>query len=95
MEEKKRKEGLQYLERAKTALEINAGWPRWDLNDLNARAAADAGVMISINTDAHAIEGLRDIVMGLWVARRSWLTPPQIVNCMTYAKLAAWLKAKR
>jgi len=80
---------------AKTALEINAGWPRWDLNDLNARAAANAGVMISINTDAHAIESLGDIVMGLWVARRAWLTPTQIVNCMTYKQLMAWLKVKR
>lgn len=79
----------------KTALEINSGWPRWDLNDLNARAAANAGAMISINTDAHAIEGLRDMAMGLWVARRAWLSAPQIVNCMPYIQLVAWLRAKR
>ena len=44
-----------------TALEINAGYPRLDLNESNARAALDAGVMLSINTDAHSTQGFGEM----------------------------------
>jgi DNA polymerase (family 10) len=57
-----------------TALEINAGYPRLDLNEQNARAAAAAGVMLSINTDAHSTGELDNMTWGINVARRGWLT---------------------
>ena len=39
-------------------LEINANPDRRDLNDVHARAAAEAGVTIVINSDAHRTAGL-------------------------------------
>ena len=48
-----------------TALEINAGYPRLDLNDTHARAAIEAGVMLSIDTDAHSTEELDSIGWGI------------------------------
>jgi DNA polymerase (family 10) len=78
-----------------TALEINAGYPRLDLNEQNARAAVEAGVMISINTDAHSTEGLDEMIYGINVARRAWLTPANIINCMTVAQLTKYLEKKR
>lgn len=78
-----------------TALEINAGWPRWDLNDLNARAACQHGAMLSINTDAHSTQGLGDMEMGIWVARRGWVEPKWVINALPLAGLRAFLKRKR
>ncbi|HTW95271.1 MAG TPA: DNA polymerase/3'-5' exonuclease PolX [Tepidisphaeraceae bacterium] len=78
-----------------TALEINAGYPRLDLNDTQARAAAIAGVMISINTDAHSPAGLDELQLGIDVARRAWLTPKNVINCMTLADLKTFIQRKR
>lgn len=78
-----------------TALEINAGYPRLDLNDINARAAVMAGCVLSINTDAHSTEGLGGMGAGITVARRAWVEKKSVINCMATAKLLAFLASKR
>ena len=78
-----------------TALEINAGYPRLDLNEVNARAAVAAGVKLSINTDAHSTAGLAGLHYGVNVARRAWVTKVSVINCLTVAKLEAFIAAKR
>jgi DNA polymerase (family 10) len=78
-----------------TALEINAGYPRLDLNDIHARAAIDAGCVLAIDTDAHSIEGLSELEFGIDVARRAWVGPKQVINCLTFAGLSEFLKRKR
>jgi DNA polymerase (family X) len=78
-----------------TALEINAGYPRLDLNDIHARAAMAAGCMLAIDTDAHAATGFEEIKWGIGVARRAWATPRHVINCMKLAELKKFLAAKR
>ncbi|MGH7177706.1 MAG: DNA polymerase/3'-5' exonuclease PolX [Tepidisphaeraceae bacterium] len=78
-----------------TALEINAGYPRLDLNDLNSRAAIKAGCMLAIDTDAHSIEGLKEISLGIGVARRAWVTPDKVINCLPLARLREFISKKR
>jgi DNA polymerase (family 10) len=78
-----------------TALEINGSYPRLDLNDVMSRAAADGGAMISINTDAHSVDGLSLMLYGVQVARRAWLQPKHVINCMTAKQLTRWIAAKR
>ena len=78
-----------------TALEINAGYPRLDLNDINARGAIEAGVMLSINTDAHSTDGFEGLVLGLSVARRAWATKAHILNCMSLPELMKFIAKKR
>jgi DNA polymerase (family 10) len=78
-----------------TAMEINAGYPRLDLNDINARAAIQAGVMLSINTDAHGIDGFDGIGLGIQVARRAWATKANVINCLTLAELKKFIARKR
>jgi DNA polymerase (family 10) len=78
-----------------TALEINAGYPRLDLNETNARGATDAGCMLAIDTDAHSPEGFEEIYFGLTVARRAWVTPAQVINCFSYKKLLEFIAHKR
>jgi DNA polymerase (family 10) len=78
-----------------TALEINSSFPRFDLSETNARAAVSAGVMLSINTDAHSTEELDLIPYGVHVARRGWVTKKNVINCMTWDELSKFLALKR
>jgi DNA polymerase (family 10) len=78
-----------------TAMEINAGYPRLDLTDINARAAINAGVMLSINTDSHSTEGFGEMINGIGVARRAWVTKKSVINCMTVEQLEAFFAEKR
>lgn len=78
-----------------TALEINASYPRLDLNDVNAKAALATGAKLAIDTDSHRVESFPDMRFGIYVARRAWATAGDVINCMTLAKLRAFVKAKR
>ena len=78
-----------------TALEINGGYPRLDLNDVHARAALDAGALLAIDTDAHGAAELSGIEYGLDVARRAWATPEKVINCMSLGALRKFVAQKR
>lgn len=80
---------------AHVALEINAGWPRWDLRDTHARQAIQNGALLAINTDAHATQSLQDIEKGLWVARRAWAEPKHVINAWPLNALRSFLSQKR
>jgi DNA polymerase (family 10) len=77
------------------ALEINGSPERLDLNDEHARIARDAGVLLSIGTDAHRTEHLAFMRFGVAVARRAWCEPKDIVNTRPYTELREWLSARR
>jgi DNA polymerase (family 10) len=76
-------------------MEINAGYPRLDLDEFNSRSACEAGVMISIDTDAHSTAELSEIQFGLTVARRAALTARHILNCQPLKDLRVFLGRKR
>jgi DNA polymerase (family 10) len=78
-----------------TALEINAGYPRLDLNDVHARAAIGAGVRLSINTDAHATAGFSELALGLTVARRAGAGAGDVLNCCGVEALRQFIDKKR
>jgi len=78
-----------------TALEINSSYPRLDLNDIQARGAIEAGVALTIDTDAHNTEGLADISYGIQVAKRAWVTAKDAMNTRSLAELKKWVKKKR
>jgi DNA polymerase (family 10) len=78
-----------------TALEINAAYPRLDLNDVHARGAIEAGVMLSIDTDAHSVEGLDELDLGISVARRAWATKDNVINCMNVNQLMKFVAKKK
>ncbi|HEV7615685.1 MAG TPA: DNA polymerase/3'-5' exonuclease PolX [Solirubrobacterales bacterium] len=66
--------------RTGTAIEINANPNRRDLSDRHARLAADAGVAIVVNTDAHGVDTLDNMAYGIATARRAWLTKADVAN---------------
>jgi DNA polymerase (family 10) len=70
-----------------TMLEINANPNRRDLSDLHARLAAEAGVRIVINSDAHGADTLELIRFGVATARRAWLTAADIANTKSLREL--------
>ncbi|MFM8397395.1 MAG: DNA polymerase/3'-5' exonuclease PolX, partial [Pirellula sp.] len=73
-------------------LEINSNPERLDLNDLQAAAAVEAGVMMVINTDAHAVGHLELMKYGIGVARRAGIVKKQVLNTKTTKQMLAWLK---
>lgn len=78
----------------KVALEINSDPARLDLNDVHARRAAELGCRISISTDAHHPDGLHNMIYGVTVARRAWLTPESVINTWPLQKLIKWAGGK-
>jgi DNA polymerase (family 10) len=78
-----------------TMMEINAAPDRRDLSDIHARAAAEAGVMIVIDSDAHAPELLTLMRYGIATARRAWLTPENVANTRPWPELAKLRKRER
>jgi DNA polymerase (family 10) len=83
---------LEAAARAGTALEINAHPSRQDLNDVNARAAKEMGVQMSINSDAHDAGQLLAMKYGINVARRAWLEKKDLINAMDLKGLIQFLK---
>ncbi|OQX58024.1 DNA polymerase III [candidate division KSB1 bacterium 4484_219] len=77
-----------------TALEINAYYDRLDLSDVNARRAADMGIKLAINTDAHLLEHFRMMRLGVGVARRAWLEPKDVLNTWPLEKIRQFCQQK-
>jgi DNA polymerase (family 10) len=74
------------------ALEINAQPARLDLDDTHARMAIDAGVKLSIATDAHA-EAHYDLMRyGIDQARRAWVSKADVLNTRSLKQLRQALK---
>src|SRR2546423_2275629 len=71
----------------KTFLEINSQPDRLDLRDAHARAAGEAGVLLSISSDAHSTRALAYPELGVGQARRAWLTKEQVLNTRTWPQI--------
>ncbi len=62
------------------AVEINADPSRLDVDWRTARYAAERGVLVPINPDAHSAAALGNVAYGVNVARKGWLTKRQVPN---------------
>jgi DNA polymerase (family X) len=79
---------IEAAARTGTFLEINANPNRRDLSDVHARAAAQAGVKLLIDSDAHRPETLALIRYGVATARRAWLTRDDVANTLSWDQLS-------
>jgi DNA polymerase (family 10) len=70
-----------------TFVEINGQPDRLDLRDTHARAAAEAGVKLCVNTDSHEVPALDYAELGIAQARRAWLTKDDVVNTRTWKQI--------
>jgi DNA polymerase (family X) len=86
---------IEAAARTGTMVEINASPDRRDLNEVNARAAAAAGVRILINSDAHAPAEFDQHRYGIATARRGWLTAADVANTLPWKEFAPLRKRAR
>lgn len=76
-------------------IEINASPYRLDLDWRWINYAIKQGVFLSINPDAHKIEGLYDMHYGVLMGRKGGLSKEQNLNSMTLAEIESFLKKRR
>lgn len=76
------------------AMEVNSSPDRLDLRDVCVRQAVEMGVKLAVNTDAHGLGGLSDMILGVYTARRGWATQRDVINCMHLDELLRWLEEK-
>ena len=86
-----------YAEAAKTgtALEIDGDPSRMDLRDEHARAAIAAGCSLSVDSDAHSVGALGNLLYGVGVAQRAWVPPERVLNTLPLEGLLARLEETR
>lgn len=76
-------------------VELNAHPDRLELTEVQCRMAKEAGVLVSIASDATRAEELDDLSYGIDRARRGWLEKPDVLNSRPLAALEKQLAATR
>ena len=77
------------------AVELNASPHRLDVDWRHLPKAKELGAKISIDPDAHSVEGLGVIPFGVGIARKGWLSKEDVLNTLPVGKMASWLKERR
>lgn len=77
-----------------TAIEINASPWRLDLDWRYGNKAKEAGLMTSINPDAHSVEGIDDIRFGVMIARKAKFEPARVLNTFSAEDFKQWVSER-
>ena len=72
-------------------IEINAHPFRLDMDWRLWKYAKEKGVKTSINPDAHATAGLRDVSFGVGIARKGWLEKKDVINTYSTREVGKFL----
>ncbi|MGE7182624.1 DNA polymerase/3'-5' exonuclease PolX [Peribacillus sp. NPDC006672] len=83
---------IELARETNTALELNANPNRLDLAPPHLRKAQEAGVPIVINTDAHSIDMLEHMPVGVSAAKKGWIKESTVLNARDKDGLLAFLK---
>ena len=78
-----------------TIIELNANPRRLDMDWRWWPLAKEKGIKCSINPDAHTTEGLQDLVFGVGIARKGWLTKGDVINTRPLKEVMPLVTAKR
>ncbi|MEP1778924.1 DNA polymerase/3'-5' exonuclease PolX [Reichenbachiella sp.] len=76
-------------------IEINASPYRLDIDWRWVHYALEKGVMLSINPDAHKMEGYKDMYYGLLAGRKGGLTKDMCLNAMTLPEISKYFEGRR
>jgi DNA polymerase (family 10) len=79
----------------KKIIEINANPFRLDLDWRWGKLARKEGIKTAINPDAHSIEGLKDYIYGIGIARKGGFKKEEILNSYTISAVEAYFNANR
>ena len=83
---------IEAAARTPTMLEINGNPNRRDLKEEHAKLAAEAGVPLVLNTDAHGIDTMDNMAYAVIVARGAGLTPAQVANTRGWGDFKKFLR---
>lgn len=83
---------IEVAKRTDTALECNSNPYRLDLSASWLKKAQAEGIKLVINTDAHRIDMLDHMEIGVATARRGWVNKESVLNTWTIDQLIAFLK---
>ena len=78
----------------KVVLELNAHPRRLDIDWRWIDAALNKGVLISIDPDAHSIEGYDDCKFGVLVTQKAALTPDKNLSSFSLAEMQAFIASQ-
>ena len=81
--------------RTGTALEINSNPARLDLSADLARRARELGCMFSIDTDAHHVEDMDNMLFGVATARKAGITKESVINTRPLKGVVEFVRKKR
>jgi DNA polymerase (family X) len=79
----------------KVVIELNSNPHRLDMAWEDLAWACEKGLLVSINPDAHSIQGLDDINYGIWLARKALIPRAQIINTWPIEELETFLRKRR
>jgi len=74
-------------------IELNANPYRLDLPCEYLMYVKEKGVKISINPDSHDYNSLVDVFYGVKFARKGWLEPKDVVNCLSVDDFMSYIKS--
>jgi DNA polymerase (family 10) len=77
------------------AVELNADPHRLDLDWRLARSAGRHGARIEIGPDAHSVDGLDNMALGIGMARKAWLAAGDVINTRTADEVVAFASRRR
>ncbi|MEX2052943.1 MAG: PHP domain-containing protein, partial [Candidatus Paceibacterota bacterium] len=83
---------IKTAKRTKTVLEVDAYPTRLDLKDEYIRKAVDAGVKLSIDSDAHHVSHFKLLEYGIAQARRGWAEKKDVINTRKWQDMLKLLK---
>ncbi|MFC5466813.1 DNA polymerase/3'-5' exonuclease PolX [Lederbergia graminis] len=83
---------IEMAKNTNTALELNASPERLDLTAAYVRKAQAEGVKIVINTDAHNMNNLNFMGLGVSTARKGWIQSSSVLNTMNKEDVIKFLK---
>jgi DNA polymerase (family X) len=82
---------IDLAKQTNTALELNANPNRLDLASEYLRKAQEKGVKILINTDAHKVDTLTHMEIGVSAAKKGWIKKSTVLNAMDKNDLLEFL----
>ena len=86
---------LEKAGRLGVAVELNADPHRLDLDWRLAKLARQYGAKIEIGPDAHSVDGLENMTLGIGMARKAWLRPEDVINARSAEEFVQFATRRR
>jgi DNA polymerase (family 10) len=73
---------LDAIAESRAAIEINGDPYRLDMEPRQLRAARQRQIKFVISTDAHSVNGMKNLKFGIGIARRGWVRRGEVLNSL-------------